>query len=110
MTLRVFLVCTSTTTNVEAELREAELKRMLQILRIKARIVVVPWDAVLIKQLPNGIEESRVNVMESAPQWPLKAIRPDYIQRFHIFRFITRLNSIRYVPSLIMKTIVFNSH
>jgi len=82
MTLRVFLVCTSSTTSAEADLREAELKRMLQILRIKARIVVVPWDAVLAKQLPNGIEESRVNVMESAPQWPLKVIRPDYIKRY----------------------------
>jgi len=82
MTLRVFLLSTSSTTPDESACRESELKKMLQILRIKSRIVVVPWDAVLMKQLPNGFDESKVNVMESSPQWPLKSIHPDYIRRY----------------------------
>lgn len=54
---------------------------MLQILRIKARIVVVPWDNVLARQLPEGFPEDTPNAMESAPQWPLSAIKTEYIQR-----------------------------
>lgn len=80
LTLRVFLLCTSTTTSAEAECREAELRRMLQILRIKARIVAIPWDGVLQKQLPPGGPTPHPELMDSAPQWPLKTIRPDYIR------------------------------
>jgi len=58
-----------------------ELKRMLQILRIKARIVVVPWDSVLAKQLPGGFPDDKPNAMESAPQWPVSTIKPEFIQR-----------------------------
>ncbi|XP_021950932.1 solute carrier family 12 member 9 [Folsomia candida] len=83
LTLRVFLLCTSTTTSAEAASREAELRRMLQILRIKARTVVIPWDSVLGKQLPSGVGaagEPHPDLFDSAPQWPLKTIRPDYIK------------------------------
>jgi len=77
LTLRVFLLSTSSTTPAENASRESELRRMLQILRIKARTVVIPWDGVLSRQ---GTEQGSPNLLDSAPQWPLKAIRPDYIR------------------------------
>jgi potassium/chloride transporter 9 len=80
LVLRVFLCCTATSQESSAG-REIELKKMLQILRIKARIVVVPWDNVLAKQLPEGFPEDRSNAIESAPQWELSTIRPEYIAR-----------------------------
>lgn len=80
LTLRVFLLCTSSTTSAEAASREAELRRMLQILRIKARTVVIPWDSVLGKQVQGGNLEQHLGMMDSAPQWPLKSIRPEYIR------------------------------
>lgn len=79
LTLRVFLCCTATSAESSAS-REAELKRMLHILRIKARIVVVPWDNILARQLPLGFPED-LTAMESAPQWPLSTIKDDYIHR-----------------------------
>jgi hypothetical protein len=54
---------------------------MLQILRIKARIVVVPWDSVLARQLPEGFPEDKPNAVESAPQWQLSTIKNEYVHR-----------------------------
>ncbi|CAL8141855.1 unnamed protein product [Orchesella dallaii] len=80
LTLRVFLLSTSATTSVDSASREAELRKLLQVFRIKARTVVVPWDSVLSVQLPNGFPDEKPNAIEANPQWPLKNIRPDYIR------------------------------
>jgi potassium/chloride transporter 9 len=78
LTLRVFLCSTNNTDQLreEAADREAELKRMLQILRIKARIVVVPWENVLTLQVPTGEQ----TVVDSSPQWPVNSIKKRYIE------------------------------
>ena len=79
LTLRVFLCCTSDSLQEreEAADREAELKRMLQILRIKARIVVVPWENILSLQVAPGSEQT---TLESSPQWPVETIKKRYIE------------------------------
>jgi len=76
--MRVFL-CT-TVASKESDNREAELRRMLQILRIKASIVVVPWDDALKIQLPTGFPADQSNPMESSPQWPVISIKMDYLK------------------------------
>ncbi|CAG7820176.1 unnamed protein product [Allacma fusca] len=77
LTLRVFLCFTNNTdqNREEAADREAELRRMLQILRIKARIVVVPWENVLNLQVSSGEP-----MVDSSPQWPVNTIKKRYIE------------------------------
>lgn len=79
LTLRVFLCCAgnSLQQREEAADREADLKRMLQILRIKARIVVVPWENILGLQVAPGTEPTMI---ESSPQWPVETIKKRYIE------------------------------